>query len=130
MKLIKARLVLKTNDLILFANIYNNKRCKENSYKLKISFLAVLHVHSTKKLLLIPFIKSTVSTVFYGSKIYKKLSDTVVTFNSISYYSIKFNNNFYSTASIKNSYSFSYYQVQKFLYRNVGNIVKKLVKIM
>lgn len=135
MEIMKIQLLFKTSDLLLFIKIYNNKRFKQSgslvfNYKVKISVLVLLHLYSIKKRVLIPFIKSTGFFIFYGFQLYKELINIVLMHNSTTYYSIKFNNNLYPMFIIKSSYSFSYYQVQRFLYKTLSNIIKQPVKIM
>jgi hypothetical protein len=135
MKLVKIQLLFKTNDLILFISAYSNKVCKLNSYlginyRIKISLLVLLHIYSINKLLLIPFIESTLFILSYGYQTYKKLINIALTLNSSICYAIKFNNKFYPLTIVKCSYLLSYTQVQKLLYKTLSNIVKKTVKIM
>lgn len=135
MKLVKIKLVFKISDLILFTINHINKRCKQNdmldvNYRVKISFLVSLHLESVKKLLLTSFLKSTLFILSYGSELHQRLANVILAFNNTHCYTIKFNNNLYSSTIIKSSYFFNYCYVQKLLYKTLANIAKKIAKII
>lgn len=122
------KFILKTNDLILLINNYNNKIFITIDYKIKkikAQNFILLHYYSIKKLLLSSFIINSELTLLYSHKIFEVISNIVLANNYSFLFSLKFNNIFYSQFLINKICSFNYYQIQKLYYKTFYNLFIK-----